>query len=86
MQAGHFVPRQYLAVRWDEVNVHCQCYACNVLYNGQPSSYAKHLREDYGPDIVEVLENKRKILTKLNVEYYEYWIGIYTEKLLDFKV
>lgn len=82
-QNGHFVPRQYLATRWDEVNCHAQCYACNVLYNGQPSAYAKRLKEDFGPDIVEVLESKRKTLVKLDKDYYEYWIPIYTEKLAE---
>lgn len=88
MQAGHFVPRQYLAVRWDEVNVHCQCYACNVLYNGQPSAYAARLEKDYGPGTVEMLEGKRKILTKLKPEYYEFWIAHYTtvENVLDLKI
>lgn len=78
MQAGHFVPRQYLAVRWDEVNVHCQCYACNVLYNGQPSAYADHLERDYGTGTVQMLESKRQILTKLDKDYYEYWIAHYS--------
>ena len=64
MQNGHFVPRQYLSVRYDEVNCHCQCYACNMLYNGQPSRYAQRLREDYGDDIVDVLERKRQQITK----------------------
>lgn len=81
MQNGHFVPRQYLATRYDEVNNHCQCYACNMLYNGQPSAYAKRLKQDYGPDIVEILEEKRKLVVK-NFPY-DYWIEIYQEKLKD---
>ena len=40
MQNGHFVPRQYLAVRWDETNCNCQCYACNMRYGGQGATYA----------------------------------------------
>ena len=81
MQNGHFVPRQYLATRYDEVNNHAQCYACNMLYNGQPSAYAKRLKEDYGQDIVEILEGKRKIIIK---DFdYAYWTEIYTEKYID---
>lgn len=81
MQNGHFVPRQYLAVRYDEVNCHCQCYACNMLYNGQPSAYAARLERDYGKGTVEMLESKRKILVK---DFpYEEWILIYREKLAD---
>ncbi len=60
MQCGHFVPRQYLATRYDEINNHCQCYACNMLYNGQPSAYGKRLRDEYGAFIIEKLENRRQ--------------------------
>jgi hypothetical protein len=78
-QNGHFVPRQYLATRWDEVNCHAQCYACNMLYNGQPSAYAARLKKDYGPDMVELLESKRTLLVK---DFpYEYWIPVYQEKI-----
>lgn len=69
-QNGHFVPRQYLSLRWDERNCHAQCYACNVLYNGQPSVYAIKLTEQYGPDILREFEAKRKELTKLREDFY----------------
>ena len=81
MQNGHFVPRQYLATRYDEVNNHCQCYACNMLYNGQPSVYALRLERDYGKGTVEMLESKRKTLIK-NFDY-EWIIKVYTEKYLS---
>jgi hypothetical protein len=64
MQNGHFVPRQYLAVRYDERNCHCQCYACNMLYNGQPSRYAQRLKEDFGEEIINELEKLRQQITK----------------------
>jgi len=59
MQCGHFVPRQYSSTRYDETNNHCQCYACNMLYNGQPDVYAIRLKKDYGDDIVEKLNAMR---------------------------
>lgn len=83
-QCGHFVPRQYLATRYDEVNNHAQCYACNMLYNGQPSAYAKRLREDYDEDIVELLEGSRKEVIP-NFDY-QYVIDIYKEKVRKFGV
>lgn len=70
MQNGHFVPRQYLAVRYSEINCHCQCYACNMLYNGQPSRYAQRLKQDYGENIVDELEAERLKTTKLDVLWY----------------
>jgi hypothetical protein len=79
MQNGHFVPRQYLSVRYDEVNCHCQCYVCNMLYNGQPSAYAARLEREYGKGTVDLLESRRQEITK---DFpYEYWIPIYKEKV-----
>jgi len=78
MQNGHFVPRQYLATRYDERNNNCQCYACNMIYNGQPSMYAIKLKAKYGNGIIEELERLRHIVTK---DYpYEEKIREYTEK------
>jgi hypothetical protein len=68
MQNGHFVPRQYLALRYDEINCHCQCYACNMLFNGQPSVYSLNLHRDYGTDCVRALEAKRREV----VRYFDY--------------
>lgn len=81
MQNGHFVPRQYLWSRYDEINCHAQCYACNMLYNGQPSAYAKKLNEEYGPDTVSILEmNRKNICPSYN---YQAIIDIYSQKIID---
>jgi hypothetical protein len=80
-QCGHFVPRQYLAVRWDETNCHAQCYACNMLYNGQPSAYAIRLTEEFGPNKVKELESKRREITKLTPQWYEEKIAYYNDQL-----
>ena len=82
MQCGHFVPRQYLAVRFDERNCNCQCYACNMLYNGQPSAYAIRLKAKYGEGIIEELEKARLVTTKLDPAWYQEKIAHYTA-LLD---
>lgn len=63
LQCGHFVPRQYLATRYSEINCHSQCYACNMLYNGQPSSYASRLELEFGPGTVLRLEDDRRRVT-----------------------
>lgn len=81
MQCGHFVPRQYLAVRFSEINCHCQCYVCNMLYNGQPSAFAEHLRKDFGENIVTDLEKERQKTTKLDSLWYEKKINYYTRLL-----
>lgn len=76
-QNGHFVPRQYLATRFDEVNCHAQCYACNMLYNGQPSRYAQRLRNEHGEDIIDRLEASRRQTTKLDITWYKEKIAHY---------
>jgi hypothetical protein len=81
MQNGHFVPRQYLSLRYDEINCHCQCYACNMLYNGQPSAYAMNLKRDYGDDIINKLETERRKIIK-NFPYSE-MIAKYKAKLTE---
>jgi Bacteriophage Lambda NinG protein len=81
MQCGHFVPRQYLAVRFDEKNCNCQCYACNMLYNGQPSAYAIRLKAKYGDSIIEELESARLVTTKLDPIWYQEKIAHYQSLL-----
>ncbi len=86
MQNGHFVPRQYLAIRYSEVNCHCQCYACNMLYNGQPSLYAMNLVRDYGKDVIAELERERHKLVKLTPAWYEEKISYYTKMFEAYSV
>lgn len=83
MQNGHFVPRQYLKTRWDERNCHCQCYACNMLYNGQPSRYVIHLRNDYGSGIIDELESQRMVPVKLDAIWYSEMIEKYKNKIIE---
>ncbi len=81
LQCGHFCPRQYLSLRYDERNCHSQCYACNMLYNGQPSRYAINLKRDYGEGIIEELERKRQEITR----YFPYELKLeeYKQKVAD---
>ncbi len=81
MQNGHFVPRQYLAVRYDEINCNCQCYACNMLYGGQGATYAIRLAQKYGQETVEKLESMRWVSVKLDETYYRDLIEKYKQLL-----
>ena len=58
-QNGHFVGRQYKALRWDKVNCNPQCYVCNCLNEGEKVKYAIALDNKYGPGTAENL-NMRK--------------------------
>lgn len=81
LQNGHFVPRQYLRTRWDERNCRPQCYACNLLYNGQPSRFAANLIKEYGEGIIQELEKDRMIPVKLDIQWYETEIKKYQDRL-----
>lgn len=83
MQNGHFVPRQYLAVRYDERNCNCQCYACNMLYGGQGATYAIRLKQKYGEEVLLWLEAQRWVITKYDASWYEEMIDKYKKKLLE---
>jgi hypothetical protein len=86
MQNGHFVPRQYLTVRWDERNCNCQCYACNMLYGGQGATYSIRLKEKYGQEVVEWLESQRWVSVKLDIPWYEEQINKYKLLITPLKI
>lgn len=83
LQCGHFVPRQYLATRWDESNTRPQCVGCNIWGKGMILEFEERLKREIGVGNVESLKEKRKLLLKLNRSWYEEQIKIYTQELLD---
>lgn len=61
LQAGHFVSRSYLFLRYDPDNVHTCCLVCNVFKQGNMALYALRLTDQYGVYILREFErNKRK--------------------------
>ncbi len=81
MQNGHFVPRQYLATRWDEGNCRPQCFACNIYYGGQGAIFAENLMKEYGKSIIAELNKTRTQIVKMTPRDYEEKIAYYEEKL-----
>lgn len=43
LQAGHFINRRYLSVRWHPMNVWPQCNTCNVVKGGNLERYESKL-------------------------------------------
>lgn len=56
MQAGHYIPRDCLELRYSEVNCHCQCPGCNIFRKGNYTIYSIRLMELYGPNILYELD------------------------------
>lgn len=84
MQAGHYIQRDCLALRYDEKNVNCQCYACNVLRKGNYPIYAIKMIEKYGDDILfeldEIFKESKKNIKKYGREFYQEVIKKYGGK------
>ena len=57
--AGHYISREFMTLRYDERNVHPQCRKDNRFKEGLKDEYALALIRMYGPDILEEL-NKEK--------------------------
>jgi hypothetical protein len=59
--AGHYISRARMSVRYDEMNAHAQCRECNRLLEGAHVQYRKWLVEKYGWREVDALEAKARI-------------------------
>ena len=55
MQAGHFISRAYNSTLFSEINVHSQCYACNIYRKGATDEYILKMEEMYGREAVDEL-------------------------------
>ena len=64
--AGHFIKRQHMSLRFNEKNVNAQCRKCNWLEQGNDIGYAKGLMKKYGPGIIEYFEIARRQTHKLS--------------------
>jgi len=71
LQAGHFIPRQYLATRWLETNVHGQCSACNCWGHGEQAEYYRALVKRYGQEVVDELMRLKRTTVKMHRSDYE---------------
>lgn len=56
LDAGHFINRKWHSTRWNELNVHAQCRACNRFDEGNKGGYAIYMLNNYGQKKVEYLQ------------------------------
>lgn len=85
MQAGHYVSRICLPLRWDEDNVHCQCYSCNCMKHGDLITYRENLAQDIGIEAVERMELRRHSTVKLTPAWYHQMINHYQSLLKEYQ-
>jgi len=71
-QAGHFIPQaQGNAVRFDERNVHTQCYRCNINLGGNGPEYYPFMVSEYGEFVIDELKEISKSVRKFTIEELE---------------
>lgn len=80
MQASHFVSRNHNNTRYDEDNVKCACYQCNVMFDGNKDVFAFRLVQDYGQNILQELQDKKNVLKSWSVEELLDIIALYEQK------
>ena len=78
VDAGHYVKREHHATKFDERNVKPQCKKCNRFMGGNQDEFAIHLLKDYGPAIIEELN-------ELKHSYFKFTDQWLDEKLEHYK-
>lgn len=61
MDCGHYIPRRFLAVRWDENNAHGECITCNRVDEKHMVRYNKFMLDKYGAQKVRFLKQKANL-------------------------
>jgi len=71
VDAGHYVKREFHATKFDERNVKPQCRKCNRFMGGNQDEFAIHLLKDYGPVIIEELNELKHSYFKFTDQWLE---------------
>lgn len=66
MDAGHYINRKHMSLRYDEVNVNAQCRSCNRFDEGNIPAYGLALIHLYGKNIIERLLFKKNQVSKMS--------------------
>lgn len=82
-QCGHFLPRHYLAGRWNEANCFVQCPSCNVFKRGNYPGFASFLNRTYGPDRIEELVALKWVAMKFSRSDLQAAIDKYAAKIKE---
>ena len=82
MDAGHFISREKLPVRYDERNVHAQCKQCNRFKSGNQFEHGKAVDIIHGPGTADLLNSLGRVRGgKLDPYFLEIKIAEYKEKV-----
>lgn len=65
VDAGHFIPRRFLATRWDETNVNVECRHDNRDNPKHLVLYEKYIELSYGVGYSDGLRRKSRLYSKI---------------------
>jgi len=86
LTAGHFYPTTYGVLRFNEDNVHGQCwYYCNKNKHGNINEYRIRLIDRIGVERVSYLDDIRHQRMELSIEQLKDMIAYYKNKLKQMK-
>lgn len=63
--AGHFVNRKHMSLRYSEINVHAQCRECNRFDEGNLPGYSLFITQKYGDDAIKKLLAAKQLTNKM---------------------
>lgn len=75
---GHYINRQHMSTRFDEMNCNAQCSYCNRFQEGNMQGYRNGLIRKYGEQKVLLLEMKKNTTRKFTDFEYEQLIKHYS--------
>jgi len=86
LQGGHFIRDSVggVLLRYDEHNIHPQCYRCNMHLGGNEGEYTIKMVKEYGKKFVDqmfVTKNQAKV--KWSLHNYEEKIEYYEKKIAE---
>lgn len=73
--AGHFIPKSIcgLGLYFDTLNVHCQCYRCNINLGGNGAVYYVNMVKKYGQEVVDDLMRRKDQEHIQTLNWEELW-------------
>lgn len=77
MQNGHYISRVHNNTRYDETNCNTQCPGCNIFKSGNMAVYALNLIQKYGPNILQELDAKRRVIKQFTKQELQELIAKY---------
>lgn len=79
--AGHYINRQHMALRFDEQNVNAQCRSCNRFDEGNVHGYRRGLIQKIGEKSTDMLEIRKHNVCHLSEVELDLLLSEYKNKL-----